>query len=84
MTVARRWLCTVILPGRWWCRTWTCSQFSSFSSSACGWVSPFGALVFVESLLPAFCFGRVSSLPGRGRGMLYFSAVSAFFGPFQK
>ena len=48
-----RWFddgCAVFLPGRWY-RTWTCSLVSSFCSSACGWVSPFGPLVFVESLV---------------------------------
>ena len=33
------------------CRTWTCSLFSNFCSSACDRVSPLGALVFVDSFV---------------------------------
>ena len=36
----------VILPGRWWCRTWTFLLVSGFCSSACCFVSLFGPLVF--------------------------------------
>ena len=36
----------VVLPGRWWCSAWAFSLFSVFFSSACGWLSPLGALVF--------------------------------------
>ena len=53
----RRWYhvgYAVILPGRWWCRPWTFSLFSVFCPSACGWVSPFGPLVFVGSFVPGF------------------------------
>ena len=46
LAVVRRWLCS-FLPGRWWCSAWAFSLFSVFYSSACGWLSPLGALVFV-------------------------------------
>ena len=43
----------VILPGRWWCSACAFSLFSVFFSSACGWLSPLGALVFFVGLFVA-------------------------------
>ena len=50
----RRWYDVgypVFLPGRWWCRTWSFLLFSDFCSSACGRVSPFGSLAFLDSFV---------------------------------